>query len=84
MTRCQDCGGDHAPSETAQACACCSDAPATCAEPCPGCDRVPADDAGYAVTVWVEGVASQEDADQMVERLVGGLPAGVLASVVRG
>ena len=45
---------------------------ATCAgdvrtvEPCPDCDCVPADRAqGYAVTVWVERVESQEAADAL-------------------
>jgi hypothetical protein len=54
---------------------------ATCAgdvrtvEPCPDCDCVPADRAqGYAVTVWVERVESQEAADALVERLLAANP----------
>jgi hypothetical protein len=42
-------------------------------EPCPDCDCIPADRArGFAVTVWVERVRSQEDADALVERLLAG------------
>lgn len=39
---------------------------------------------GYAVTVWVEGVASQEDADEAVARLLAGgtVEGGVTAAVV--
>jgi len=42
------------------------------------------DHAGYYVTVWIKGPVSQEDADQMVERLVTTPPPGVEVAVVRG
>lgn len=84
MSRCQDCGADHAPQVVGQPCACCAGDTAS-VEACPSCAAVPADRAtGYAVTVWVEGAATQEDADRVVERMLAAstAPPGTTVSVV--
>lgn len=44
----------------------------------------PDEGGGFAVTVWVEGVASQEEADAVVERMLaaGAAPGSVTTVVV--
>ena len=44
----------------------------------------PDEGGGFAVTVWVEGVASQEEADAVVERMLaaGTVKGGATAVVV--
>lgn len=39
---------------------------------------------GYCVTVWVQGPASQEEADALVARLLDAAPPGTLLAVVPG
>ena len=87
MSRCEDCGAEHAVGVEGQPCPCCA-GDTTTLEPCPDCDRVPADrGTGYAVTVWVDGPATQEEADALVERLLEvalpSTPQGSAISVVR-
>ena len=84
MIRCQDCGGVHPAATPGVRCACCA-GDTTSVEPCPSCAEVPADRApGFAVTVWVAGVASQEAADRVVGGMLGRAraPEGVSATVV--
>lgn len=70
MTRCADCGVEDDVTVKDQPCRCCA-GDTTTLEPCPGCDRVPADrGSGFYVTVYVAGLAIQEDAERLVGEML--------------
>lgn len=87
MSPCEDCGAEYAVGVEGRPCPCCA-SDTTTLEPCPDCDRVPADrGTGFYVTVYVHGAPDQEQAERLVgEMLDAALPSarvdGLTADVV--